>query len=61
MKTLVTEITINSQQLKFLIDLMWGSPLSVVKATAERHDVDDVELESHLSKCLGSALLELDV
>jgi len=60
MNNVVTEVQLNTNQIKFLIDLMWGSPLSIVRTTANRHDVDDVDLEGHLAKCLGSALAELD-
>ena len=60
MKSLVTHVELNTQQIKFLIDLMWGCPLGIVKDAAERHKIDDVELESLLSMNLGSALAELE-
>jgi len=60
MKNVVTEVQLDTNQIKFLIDLMWSTPLNTMKTTADRHDVDDVFLESHLEMCLGSALAELD-
>ena len=47
------DITLNERELKFLIDLMWGAPIATVKHTAERHGIDDNDLEGHLAKCLG--------
>ena len=58
--SVVTEMIIDTQQIKVLMDLMWGSPISVVKDSCKRHGVDEVDLEGHLAKCLGSALAELD-
>lgn len=60
MKSVVTNVELDTQQLKFLIDLMWGCPLGIVKDTAERHKIDDNELESVLSMNLGAALAELN-
>lgn len=58
MKT--TEIPLNENELKFLIDLMWGSPLGIVKDAAERHGISDTDLEGHLAKCLGYMYLETE-
>jgi hypothetical protein len=58
--SVVTTVTLDTQQIKLLIDLLWGAPLSVVSESSKRHGVDDVKLEGHLAKCLGSALAELD-
>ena len=54
------DISLNEKELKFLIDLMWGSPIATVKHTAERHGIDDTDLEGHLAKCLGYLYLETD-
>jgi len=47
------DITLSEAELKFLIDLMWGASISVVKNTADRHGIHDYDLEGHLAKCLG--------
>ena len=54
------DITLNERELKFLIDLMWGAPIATVKDTAERHGINDNDLEGHLAKCLGYLYLETD-
>jgi hypothetical protein len=54
------DVTLSERELKFLIDLMWGAPIATVKQTAERHGIDDNDLEGHLSKCLGYLYLETD-
>jgi len=54
------DVTLSERELKFLIDLMWGSPIATVKQTAERHGIDDNDLEGHLAKCLGYLYLETD-
>ena len=58
MKT--AEVPLTASELKFLIDLMWGSPLGIVKIAASRHDVDDSDVEGHLVKCLGYLACESD-
>jgi hypothetical protein len=47
------DLTLTENELKFLIDLMWRSPLGVIKDSAERHGVDDGDVEGHLARCLG--------
>ena len=47
------DITLNERELKFLIDVLWGAPISIVKDTAARHGVSDNDVEGHLAKCLG--------
>lgn len=54
------DVTLSERELKFLIDLMWGAPIATVKQTAERHGIDDNDLEGHLAKCLGYLYLETD-
>jgi len=58
--SVATEVPLDTQELKVLIDVLWGAPISVVRESAKRHGVDDCHLEGHLSKCLGRALSELD-
>jgi hypothetical protein len=58
--SVVTNVTLDTQQIKFLIDLMWGhNPLDSLK-TAKHHGVDDVAVQCQLWNCLQSALSELD-
>jgi uncharacterized protein YidB (DUF937 family) len=52
--------TLDTQQLQFLIDLMWGHDPKDTKKLAKQHGVDDRALVCQLSKCLNSALAELD-
>lgn len=54
------EVPLTASELKFLIDLMWGAPLGIVKDTAERQGVNDVDVEGHLVKCLGYLACETD-
>lgn len=49
-----TEVILSDRQIKFLIDLMWGCPISIVQQTAVRHQVSDTELEQLLSMHLGN-------
>ena len=58
MKT--AEVPLSAPELKFLIDLLWGSPISTVKASASRHGIDDADIEGHLVKCLGYLACEMD-
>jgi hypothetical protein len=51
MKT--AEVPLTAPELKFLIDLMWGAPISTVRETASRHGLSDSDVEGHLVKCLG--------
>lgn len=59
-RSVVTLVELNTQQLKFLIDIMWGAPLSVIKDSAVHYKIDEVALEGHLQNCLRDALAELD-
>jgi len=52
------ELTLTQNELKFLVDLIWGAPISIVKETAKRHNLDDSEVEGHLVKCLGYSVLQ---
>lgn len=54
------DLTLTENELKFLVDLMWGAPLNTVKQTAERHQVNDTDIEQHLVKCLGYCSLQGD-
>lgn len=54
------DVTLTERELKFLIDLMWGAPIKMVKDTADRHGVEDTYLEGHLAKCLGYLYLDAD-
>lgn len=58
--SVTTEVPLDTQQIKFLIDAMWSLDPHTSQQISVRHDVSDVELEGHLQKCLGLALSELD-
>ena len=58
--SVVTMVTLDTQQIKVLVDLLWGAPLDMVRECSSRHGVDDVVLEGQLIKCLDTALAELD-
>jgi hypothetical protein len=53
-------VTLDTQQIKFLIDLMWGHDARDARKTAEHHGVDDIAVQCQLWNCLQSALRELD-
>ena len=38
------DVTLTERELKFLIDLMWGAPIKMVKDTADRHGIEDTYL-----------------
>lgn len=52
--------TLDTQQLQFLIDLMWGHDPKGTKILAQQHGVNETDLLCQLSKCLTDALAELD-
>ena len=58
--SVTTMVTLDTQQIKVLLDVMWEAPVSVMQKSAKHHGVDDNELVSQLAKCLESALSELD-
>ena len=58
MKT--SEVPLTASELKFLIDVLWGAPLGIVKDAASRHGVSDPDVEGHLVKCLGYLACESD-
>ena len=58
MKT--AEVPLSASELKFLIDVLWGSPLGIVKDAASRHQISDSDVEGHLVKCLGYLACEAD-
>jgi hypothetical protein len=58
-RSVTTHVELNTQQIKFIIDIMWGSPLGIVKQAALHHGIDEVVLEGHLQNCLRDALAEL--
>jgi hypothetical protein len=55
----ITEVTLSTNQIKYLIDVMWSCEPKLSQQISIRHQVSDVELERHLQICLGSALSEL--
>ena len=59
MDKVVTMVELDTQQIKYLIDLMWSTDPTISNNVALRHSVDDVQLESRLNLALGSALGEI--
>tara|TARA_X000000368_G_scaffold379659_1_gene334904 strand:+ start:296 stop:505 length:210 start_codon:yes stop_codon:yes gene_type:complete len=59
MDKVVTMVELDTQQIKYLIDLMWSTDPTISNNVALRHSVDDVQLESRLNLALGSALGEV--
>ena len=59
MDSVVTMVELDTNQIKYLIDLMWSTDPNVSNQTALRHNVDDRKLEAHLNVVLGRALDEL--
>ena len=58
--SVVTMATLDTQQLQFLIDLMWGHDPDDTRKLAEQHGVNQTETLYQLCKCLNNALAELD-
>ena len=58
MDSVVTMVELDTQQIKYLIDLMWSTDPTLSNQVAVRHNVDDVKLEKTLNIALGSALDE---
>ena len=59
MDSVVTMVELDTQQIKYLIDLMWSTDPTLSNQVAIRHNVDDVKLEKTLNIALGSALDEV--
>lgn len=59
MDKVLTMVELDTQQIKYLIDLMWSTDPTISNNVALRHSVDDVQLESRLNLALGSALGEV--
>lgn len=53
-----TDVVLNNKELEFIIDLMWQTDPRICRNIANRHGVSDQELECHLQKCLGAALMD---
>ena len=50
------EVNLNAAELRFLIDMMWGTNKHDSQAYAIRHKISDVELERKLQISLGILL-----
>ena len=48
MDKVVTMVELDTQQIKYLIDLMWSTDPTISNNVALRHSVDDVQLELSL-------------
>jgi len=59
MDSVVTMVELDTQQIKYLIDLMWTTDTTLSNQIAVRHNIDDVALEKTLNIALGGALDEI--
>ena len=55
----VTEVTLDTHQIQFIMDLMMGCPMGFTKDHAYQNQIDDSSLYNHLDNCLHDALAEL--
>tara|TARA_B100000427_G_scaffold271109_1_gene237964 strand:- start:1895 stop:2155 length:261 start_codon:yes stop_codon:yes gene_type:complete len=61
MDSVVTQVELDTQQIKYIIDLMWTIDPGLGNQVACRHNVNDADLEKHLNIVLGRALDEIGV
>ncbi len=59
MDSVVTMVELDTQQIKYIVDLMWSTDPTLSNQIAIRHNVDDVALEKILNIALGGALDEI--
>jgi len=52
------DITLDENELKFLINLMWSTDTHKTKTMADQHNIVDEVLEGRLVKCLGYCALQ---
>ena len=57
--SVVTMATLDTQQLQFLIDVLWGHDPRDTRKLSDQHGVDENQLMCQLSECLNNALAEL--
>ena len=61
MDSVVTMVELDTQQIKYIVDLMWSTDPTLSNQIAIRHNVDDVALEKILNIALGGALDEISL
>ena len=59
MDSVVTMVELDTQQIKYIVDLMWSTDPTLSNQIAIRHNVDDVALEKILNIALGGSLDEI--
>jgi len=59
MNSVVTQVELDTQQIKFLLDMMMGCPLGHTEQYSAHHSVNAGHLYNHLQNCLQEALSEL--
>ena len=59
MDSVVTQVELDTQQIKFLMDMMMGCPLGHAALYASSNNVDASDLYNQLENCLHEALGEL--
>ncbi len=55
----VTEVTLDTNQIRFLLDMMMGCPLGHTEQYSYHHNVNASSLYNQLENCLHDALAEL--
>ena len=59
MDSVVTMVELDTQQIKYIVDLMWSTDPTLSNQIAIRHNVDDVALEKILNIALGLSLIHI--
>ena len=60
-REVVTQVELDTAEIKNIIDMMWSSDTTESSVIATRHNVDDINLEKKLNIALGRAYDELDI
>ena len=58
--SVATMVPLDTQQIKFLMDMMMGCPLGHTQQYSDHHGVNAGHLYDQLQNCLQSALEELE-
>ena len=60
-REVVTQVELDTAEIKYIIDMMWSSDTTESSVIATRHNVDDINLEKKLNIALGRAYDESDI
>ena len=58
--SVATTVPLDTQQIKFLLDMMMGCPMGDTQQYSDHHGVNAGHLYDQLQNCLQSALEELE-